>query len=157
LKGRQAALQALREGKKNSYKEDALESVYDEVSEDKYSEIVRGRMKDDWIVEGSLINFAISHIQMGADIVKMAATSAILMKTSRAARSRIQVDFHLFSTFSIFFRSAQLCEQSRFRSEREAREQIDQQLLQVVCYSGAQVENRRRQDKSSSEIDRLNF
>lgn len=50
--GRQAALAALKSGKRKLYDEATFEPVYDVVTEEKYSDMVRNRIKDDWIVDG---------------------------------------------------------------------------------------------------------
>lgn len=50
---REAALAALKTGKRNLYDEANFEPVYDEVDEEQYSEIVRQRVKGDWIVDGT--------------------------------------------------------------------------------------------------------
>ena len=67
---RAAALEQIRKGERKLYdvsgcrrlhsstlQESAYQAVVDEVDEDEYSELVRKRQKDDWIVDGWIQQF----------------------------------------------------------------------------------------------------
>ncbi|KAK5936101.1 hypothetical protein CgunFtcFv8_027611 [Champsocephalus gunnari] len=52
--GRKSALEQLKKakrGEKIKYEVEKFSSVYEEVDEQQYSEMVRGRQEDDWIID----------------------------------------------------------------------------------------------------------